>query len=364
MMIAARRGLRRPHRRGARAPSRRSCRRRTRSPTLAGARRRWSFDGRRVHLPRRRAPGASDISFRVEPGADHAIIGSTGSGKTTLVNLVPRLFDATGGHACCVDGVDVRDLDPDAAVGPDRARAAEGRTCSPAPWRPTCATATPTRPTTSSGRRSRSPRRATSSRRCPTARRRRSPRAAPTCPAGSGNGSRSPGRWCAAREIYVFDDSFSALDLATDARLRAALRRRTPATTAVDRRPAGRRRSSTPTRSSCSTTARSWGVGTHDRTARQLRDLRRDRRIPAACRGGSMTPATRAPAERSPDRAREKIAKAAIRARVAPRGAMHRAWPAGATRRPSASSSSEASAAGCSPTGRCCCRCVAMTVVS
>ena len=53
---------------------------------------------------------------------------------------------------------------------------------------------------------------------------RRSPRAAPTSPAGSGSGWRSPGRWCASPEIYLFDDSFSALDYATDARLRAALR--------------------------------------------------------------------------------------------------------------------------------------------
>ena len=47
-----------------------------------------------------------------EPGRTTAIIGSTGSGKTTLVNLIPRLFDVTGG-AVLLDGVDVRDLDPD-----------------------------------------------------------------------------------------------------------------------------------------------------------------------------------------------------------------------------------------------------------
>ena len=80
------------------------------------------------------------------------------------------------------------------------------------------------------GRRSRSPRRATSSRRCPTGSTRRSPRAAPTSPAASGSGWRSPGRWSRKPEIYLFDDSFSALDLATDARLRAALRPRHRAT--------------------------------------------------------------------------------------------------------------------------------------
>ena len=41
------------------------------------------------------------------------MIGSTGSGKTTLVNLIPRLFDVTGG-AVTIDGVDVRMLDEDA----------------------------------------------------------------------------------------------------------------------------------------------------------------------------------------------------------------------------------------------------------
>lgn len=61
-------------------------------------------------------PGAEedvlhDISFTAEPGKTTAIIGSTGSGKTTLVNLVPRLADATGGQVL-VDGIDVRDLAP------------------------------------------------------------------------------------------------------------------------------------------------------------------------------------------------------------------------------------------------------------
>ncbi|MBD7957097.1 ABC transporter ATP-binding protein [Microbacterium sp. Sa4CUA7] len=62
-------------------------------------------------------PGADDavlhdVTFTVEPGTTTAIIGSTGSGKTTLIGLVPRLFDATGG-AVRIDGVDVREYDPD-----------------------------------------------------------------------------------------------------------------------------------------------------------------------------------------------------------------------------------------------------------
>ncbi|AEE45856.1 ABC transporter ATP-binding protein [Cellulomonas fimi] len=64
-----------------------------------------------------RYPGAEQAVLRgvdlvAEPGRTTAIIGSTGSGKTTLVNLVPRLFDVTSG-AVLLDGVDVRDLDPD-----------------------------------------------------------------------------------------------------------------------------------------------------------------------------------------------------------------------------------------------------------
>lgn len=57
-------------------------------------------------------PVLSGISFRAEPGETVAIIGSTGSGKTTLVNLIPRLFDATSGTVR-VHGVDVKDADLD-----------------------------------------------------------------------------------------------------------------------------------------------------------------------------------------------------------------------------------------------------------
>ena len=61
-------------------------------------------------------PVLSGVSFTALPGQTTAIIGSTGSGKTTLVNLVPRLFDVTGGSVL-IDGVDVRELDPDLLWG-------------------------------------------------------------------------------------------------------------------------------------------------------------------------------------------------------------------------------------------------------
>jgi ATP-binding cassette, subfamily B, multidrug efflux pump len=62
-------------------------------------------------------PGADsavlcDVSFRTSPGETTAIIGSTGSGKTTLVNLIARLFDVTAG-SLILGGVDIRELDTD-----------------------------------------------------------------------------------------------------------------------------------------------------------------------------------------------------------------------------------------------------------
>lgn len=61
-----------------------------------------------------RYPGASedvlhDITFEAKPGETTAIIGSTGSGKSTLVNLIPRFYDVTGG-AITLDGMDIREI--------------------------------------------------------------------------------------------------------------------------------------------------------------------------------------------------------------------------------------------------------------
>ena len=56
------------------------------------------------------APSLEHVSFRAEPGQTIGIIGGTGSGKTTLVNLIPRLYDAVEGRVL-VDGMDVRDYD-------------------------------------------------------------------------------------------------------------------------------------------------------------------------------------------------------------------------------------------------------------
>ena len=70
------------------------------------------FDDVAFAYPGAEAPVVSGISFSAAPGETVAIVGSTGSGKTTLISLIPRLFDVTDG-AVRVGGVDVREADLD-----------------------------------------------------------------------------------------------------------------------------------------------------------------------------------------------------------------------------------------------------------
>jgi ATP-binding cassette subfamily B multidrug efflux pump len=77
-------------------------------PDLPG---RVDLRGVEFRYPGAEQPVLRDISLTAEPGQVTAIIGATGAGKSTLVSLIPRLFEVTGG-AVLVDGVDVRDLDP------------------------------------------------------------------------------------------------------------------------------------------------------------------------------------------------------------------------------------------------------------
>ena len=72
---------------------------------------RVEFDRVGFAYPGAERPVLDEVSFTAEPGQTVAIIGSTGAGKSTLINLVPRLFDVTSG-AVRVGGVDVRDADP------------------------------------------------------------------------------------------------------------------------------------------------------------------------------------------------------------------------------------------------------------
>ena len=173
-----------------------------------------------------RYPGADfpvlcDISFTARAGQTTAIIGSTGSGKSTLVNLVPRLFDVTGGSVL-VNGVDVRELDPQllwSRIGlvPQKPylfsgtvahnlRQADPDATDDDLWAALAvAQATDFVAEMPGGL------------------------DAPISQGGSNVSGGQRQRLAIARalvrkpDIYLFDDSFSALDLATDARLRAAL---------------------------------------------------------------------------------------------------------------------------------------------
>lgn len=71
------------------------------------------FEGATFAYPGADAPVVADVAFAVRPGETVAVVGATGAGKTTLLNLVPRLMDATGGRVL-VGGVDVRDYEPEA----------------------------------------------------------------------------------------------------------------------------------------------------------------------------------------------------------------------------------------------------------
>ncbi len=167
------------------------------------------------------SPVLSNISFRVTAGHTTAIIGSTGSGKTTLVNLISRLFDATTGSVS-VGGVDVRELDPKLLWGnigyvPQKAFLFGGTVASNLRFgRPD----------------------ATDAELWAALEIAQAATFVQSMPEGiessinQGGTNVSGGqrqRLAIARalvsqpEIFVFDDSFSALDLATDARVRAAL---------------------------------------------------------------------------------------------------------------------------------------------
>ena len=176
-------------------------------------------------------PVLSDITFTARPGSMTAIIGSTGAGKTTLVSLLPRLFDVTTG-AVFVDGVDVRELDPDVLWGriglvPQRAYLFSGTIASNLRYG---------RPDASDDELWRV---------LEIAQARDFVEAMPEgleSAVAQGGTNLSGGqrqRIAIARAlvkrspVLVFDDSFSALDTATDARLRRALGEAERATTMI-----------------------------------------------------------------------------------------------------------------------------------
>ena len=181
------------------------------------------FDRVSFSYPGAEQPVLRDLSFAIEPGTTTAIIGSTGSGKTTLVNLLPRLFDATGGRVL-VDGVSVSETDQDLlwskiGIVPQKPYLFSGTVASNLRYG---------KPDASDDELWHA---------LDVAQARDFVEALPLgldAPISQGGTNVSGGqrqRLAIARalvkkpEIYVFDDSFSALDLATDARLRAALAR-------------------------------------------------------------------------------------------------------------------------------------------
>src|SRR6185369_2405704 len=72
---------------------------------------RGEIEFRQVTVDYGSGPALNGIDLRIPAGATVAVVGRTGSGKSTLVNLLPRLFDPTGG-AVLLDGIDLRRLDP------------------------------------------------------------------------------------------------------------------------------------------------------------------------------------------------------------------------------------------------------------
>ena len=178
------------------------------------------FDGAGFRYPGAEHAVLDGITVRCEAGSTLAVIGSTGSGKTTLVNLAARLIDATSG-AVRIGGVDVRSLDPEVmwqriGLVPQRPYLFGGTVASNLRFGKTDATADEMWAALEIAQagdfvRAMGGLEAT---------------------VGQGGSNLSGGqrqRLAIARavvrrpDVYLFDDSFSALDMATDARLRAAL---------------------------------------------------------------------------------------------------------------------------------------------
>lgn len=183
-----------------------------------------------------RYPGAEepvlrDVSLSARPGETTAIIGSTGSGKSTLLGLVPRLFDVTGGEVL-VDGVDVRELEPSLMA----------RTVGLVPQKPFLFSGTVAtnlrygRPDASDEDLWQALEVAQAA---DFVRELDGGLDAPIAQGGTNVSGGQRQRLAIARtlvqrpEIYLFDDSFSALDYATDAALRSALTLETSEATVI-----------------------------------------------------------------------------------------------------------------------------------
>jgi ATP-binding cassette, subfamily B, multidrug efflux pump len=201
------------------------------APVDAPARGALTVRAAEYRYPGAERPVLHDVSFTAEPGTTTAIIGGTGAGKTTLLELIPRLLDTTGG-AVEVDGVDVRSLKLEALwarVGlvPQRPYLFSGTIASNLRYG---------NPDASDDELWAA---------LEVAQARDFVAAMPLqleAPIAQGGNNVSGGqrqRLSIARALlrrpvlYLFDDSFSAVDLATEARLRQALKERTADATVV-----------------------------------------------------------------------------------------------------------------------------------
>ncbi len=192
-------------------------------PRPAGeVRGRLEFQNVTFQYPGAEEPAVSDVSFTALPGEVTAIIGGTGSGKSTLAGLIPRFYDVNAGRLL-VDGVDVREMRQEelrARIGyvPQKAVLFTGTVASNIRFGHDEATDDEMRHA------------ATVAQAAEFIDQTADGYGSPVSQGGTNLSGGQKQRLAIARalsrraQIYVFDDSFSALDFATDARLRAALR--------------------------------------------------------------------------------------------------------------------------------------------
>ncbi|SER91630.1 ATP-binding cassette, subfamily B [Propionibacterium cyclohexanicum] len=183
------------------------------------------LDSVEFSYPGAEEPVLHDISLELTPGTTTAVIGATGSGKTTLVNLIPRLFDVTGGRIT-LNGTDIRQLDMDllwSKVGlvPQKPYLFSGTVASNLRYG---------KPDATDEQLWEALRTAQAA---DFVEKMDGQLEAPISQGGTNVSGGQRQRLSIARalvkkpQVYVFDDAFSALDVATDARLRSALAKET-----------------------------------------------------------------------------------------------------------------------------------------
>lgn len=189
------------------------------------------FDDVGFSYPGAEAPVVSGLTFQAKPGTTTAVIGSTGSGKTTLLNLIPRLLDRTGG-TIALGGVESHQLTLDSlrsSIGlvPQKAYLFSGTVASNVRFGKPDATEEEIWAALEIAQA------ADFVREMPEG------LEAPIEQGGANVSGGQRQRLCIARaviarpQVYLFDDSFSALDFSTDAKLRAALKPVTTESTVI-----------------------------------------------------------------------------------------------------------------------------------